>query len=249
MTDVQSEVVTIVGSGPNAPDCAAWDKSRLGRIVAINNAWRVRSDWDDLIFPEDFAPDRMPVSVSPRQRLIEADQFVPAQNAFGGFVFGGATMAFTAAYWALFSLKPRVLAFIGCDMIYAQTGPTHFYGTGTPDPLRADVSLQDLTASAMRLALLAAQQGCACVNLSNDPSVLCFSRGTASALSDTPTPTISASGHIASALGAEAALNYVVPDGRIWEHTDRFDPAKIRGVQQLWRAAYAQQYPSKVAAQ
>ena len=57
------------------------------------------------------------------------------------------------------------MAFFGCDMVYAATGKTHFYGTGTADPLRPDVTLQSLEGKAARLQLLAAEQGCACVNL------------------------------------------------------------------------------------
>jgi hypothetical protein len=50
-------------------------------------------------------------------------------------------MAFTTGYWALHALKPSVLAFVGCDMVYAASGNTHFYGSGEPDPLRDDLSL------------------------------------------------------------------------------------------------------------
>jgi len=32
-----------------------WDKSRLGHVLAIINAWRVRPDWDRAYPPEDFA--------------------------------------------------------------------------------------------------------------------------------------------------------------------------------------------------
>jgi len=71
-------------------------------------------------------------------------------------------MAFTAGYWALHALRPEVMGFIGCDMVYPKTGATHFYGTGTADPLRDDVTLQDLGAKSARLMVMAAAQGCAC---------------------------------------------------------------------------------------
>jgi hypothetical protein len=55
----------ILGSAPDV--MAARDLSRDGidRIVAINNAWRVRPDWDDLIHPEDFPPTGVPPRRSP----------------------------------------------------------------------------------------------------------------------------------------------------------------------------------------
>jgi hypothetical protein len=87
-------------------------------------------------------------------------------------------MAFTAAYWALADLKPTVIAVLGCDMNYPKTGATHFYGTGTPDPLRTDITLRSLEAKASRLEALAALQGTAIVNLSDLPSRLTFRRAT-----------------------------------------------------------------------
>ena len=171
-----TDIVLILGSGPNATEAAHWPKGWFDRVVAINNAWRVRPDWDDLIFPEDFPTERRPQTLRDGQRLIEAAQFVPTQNAYGGFVYAGGTMAFTAGYWALHALRPRVLAFMGCDMVYPKTGATHFYGTGTADPLRADPTLQDLGAKSARLGLIAAAQGCLCVNLSRDRSELLTTR-------------------------------------------------------------------------
>ncbi|MEM1302638.1 MAG: hypothetical protein AAGH17_08655, partial [Pseudomonadota bacterium] len=132
-------IVLMLGSGPNAIAARDWDRGPIDRIVAINNAWRIRDDWDDLVCPEDFPQDRRPRTVTPQQRLIEADAFVPAQNAFGGFLYAGATMAFTAAYWVLHRYRPKVIGFLGCDMVYASQGSTHFYGTGTADPLRDDI--------------------------------------------------------------------------------------------------------------
>ena len=71
---------------------------------------------------------------------------------------------------------PRVIAYLGCDMVYGEGRITHFYGRGMADPLRPDPTLQNLRAKAARLELLAARDGCALVNLSADASVLTFPR-------------------------------------------------------------------------
>ncbi len=92
---------------------------------------------------------------------------MPAQNAYGGFVYAGGTMAYTAAYWALSALHPRRRwPSSAATCTTPPRGATHFYGTGTPDPLRADITLRSLEAKSARLMILAALQGCAMVNLS-----------------------------------------------------------------------------------
>ncbi|MGB2399345.1 MAG: hypothetical protein ACPIB7_03075, partial [Candidatus Puniceispirillaceae bacterium] len=107
--------VLIIGSGPNAVQATRWPKSLFGAIVCINNAWQIRPDWDYLVYPDDFPPDRMPRTIQDGQTLIDENEFVPAQNEFGGFVYAGGTMAYTAAYWALARLMPEMMLFIGCD--------------------------------------------------------------------------------------------------------------------------------------
>ena len=102
-------VVLMLGSGPTAPEARDWDRGAIDTILAINNAHLVRPDWDLHIYPWDFPEDRRPVP-GPGQRAVTQEDFVPAQNAFGGFVYAGGTMAFTAAYWALHALRPRTLA-------------------------------------------------------------------------------------------------------------------------------------------
>lgn len=236
MPQFKNDTVLIVGSGPNAVDCTQW--SGFDQIIAINNAWRIRPDWNALIYPEDFPKDRHPPTLQPSQRRIEADQFVPAQNAYGGFVYAGATMAFTAGYWALHALRPRVMAFIGCDMVYAKTGPTHFYGTGAPDPLRDDISLMDLGASSARLALMAAAEGTRCVNLSQDDSALLFERATPADLAHLPAARLPNPSAYGKALAAEAKLGYFVQNGRVWEEAHRFSPALLLHLHAMWRAAY-----------
>lgn len=227
--------VLMLGSGPQAPLAQDWPKAGFDRILAINNAYGVRPDWDMLIHPWDFPAERVP-KAGAGQQIITEDDFVPAQNAFGGFVYAGATMAFTAGYWALHALRPRVIAAFGCDMHYPATGATHFYGTGTPDPLRPDITLRSLEAKSARLMVLAARAGCAMVNLSDGPSRLVFPRVTLDGLAKVQ-PLAFDDRATDAALAREAALGYLVPSGRYWEETHRFDPAELDALDALWMAA------------
>ncbi len=224
----------MLGSGPSVLQCRNWPRAPFDRIVAINNAWAVRPDWDDLVFPEDFPPDRRPAVYGPGQRAITADHYLPANNAFGGVVYAGATMAFTAGYWALHALRPSVIAYLGCDMVYAP-GRTHFYGAGTADPLRPDPTLQDLHAKSARLELLAARQGCAMVNLSTEKTRLSFARATPhGAPHARPRPVPGPA--IARALQAEAGLGAVIPSGRYWEAS--LDARALARIDALWTEAW-----------
>ena len=215
-----------------AQAAADWPRSGFEAIVAINNAHRIRPDWDYAIFPHDFPPERHPVAGA-GQRLITETEFVPAQNTYGGFVYAGATMAYTAAYWALARLRPKIIAMFGCDMHYPAGQQTHFYGTGSPDPLRNDISLRSLEAKSARLMVLAAMQGCAMVNLSQGPSRLLFPRGLDRS---THLPDFDAA-MAEAALAREAELGYVTASGRYWEELERFDPAEIDALDALWLAS------------
>ena len=226
----------ILGSGPNVRAAAEWPREWFDQIIVMNNAWRVRPDWDALVFPEDFPPEKRPQELSDSQRFVEADEFVPAQNLYGGFIHAGATMAYTTAYWALAALKPRVMAFMGCDMIYPETGDTHFYGTGAPDPLREDISLRDLGAKSARLALIAADQRCACVNLSQDKSSLLFPRALPEdVLAWRRTPVCDRAAYLALR-SEEDALGYETPDGRYENRADAVDIGALDRIDQRWRA-------------
>jgi len=225
-------VVLILGSGPNVVTCRDWPRAPFDRIVAINNAWAVRSDWDDLIHPDDFPTERMPTSIAGHQRVVRASDYVPLQNELGGFVYAGGTMAFTASYWSLAALKPRVIAVLGCDMVYSSS-TTHFYGKGTADPLRKDVSLRSLEAKSARLMALAARQECAMVNLSTDESRLVFPRVTPED-AENAQPQDLDQDVIDAALAEEARLDYYVPSGKYWKEEARFDPAAIDALDALW---------------
>ena len=243
------KTVLIVGSAPDALCVADWDTSFFSHRVVINNAWQISPFWDCLIYPEDFPEERHP-SLAQRQgkQMITAREFVPQQNSFGGFVYAGGTMAFTAGYWALGALQPDVIAYVGCDMVYP-TRPgqsTHFYGQGVADPLRQDVTLQSLEAKSIRFMALARQQGCAVVNLSAQAtSRLLFPR-----VALTQLKSISLQGDpwplhdmpldvqaVQEALQAEAQLAYMVPSGRYWEQAHTFDKDKLSQIDDMWLLA------------
>lgn len=230
-------IVTILGSGPNVVAAADWPKTTLGHVLAINNAWRVRPDWDALIHPEDFPQDRWPAEIGRNQDVVTAQVYIPANNAYGGVVYAGGTMAFTAAYWALWRHRPRVLAVMGCDMVYPVAVNTHFYGTGTADPLRADITLQSLEAKSARIQLLAARQGCAVVNLSADPSRLLFPRAAMDALS-AQRPIIVDENAVSAVLDAEQTLGARVPSGRYWSEGCPATPADLARIDALWLDAH-----------
>lgn len=241
-------IVLILGSGPNALDAAAWPRGPLRSIVAINNAWQVRPDWDYLIHPEDFDPERLPVAYDDgKKTVVTADDYVPVQNELGGFVYAGGTMAFTAGYWALGALKPDVLAFFGCDMNYGQ-GQTHFYGKGTADPLRNDITLQSLEAKSARLMFMAASRGCLAVNLSEETqSRLVFPNQTVDQIARWSKSTVAGQlAHLGQfgnqtkadeALRREEELGYMALSGRYWEELDKFDPEELRQLDALWLEA------------
>jgi hypothetical protein len=245
-------IVLLLGSAPDVVRCSAWEKSPFSTIVAINNAWRVRQDWDFMVHAGDFPEERLPPDRRLRVASIcSAAEYVPAQNAFGGFVYAGPTMAITAAYWILHRFKPDAIAFLGCDMIYdASRGDTHFYGTGTADPLRHDVTLQSLKAKSGRLFIHGLRKGCACLNLSElSESNLVFPRVTRQEMSSLSADMLE--GYISSvedqvderaelrAIETERRLGYYIESGEYWHYVDQFDAAELRRLDDIWLGSLA----------
>ncbi|RPE67208.1 hypothetical protein EDD53_1612 [Pacificibacter maritimus] len=230
--------ILIVGSAPSAPQVALWDVSKFDAVVVINNAWRAVPQWTHLIHPEDFPPERRPEVIPADRQIIGADQYVPAQNSYGGFVYAGGTMAFTAAYWALARFRPTALHFYACDMVYPKSGHTHFYGTGAADPLRRDPTLVSLEAKARRLQICAAQQGCAVINQSTTASVLPYPRSTQKGpLKSVPIERYDLDVAVEAAT-LEQKAGYFVPSGRYWDHSDQFDAAVIAQIDATWQRAF-----------
>lgn len=233
-----TNTVLILGSAPGVVAARDLPKSLFSSIVAINNAWSVRGDWDYHISPEDFPADRAPVDLREGQTRIGAADYVPANNAYGGIIYAGATMAFTAGYWVLATLRPSAIVFVGCDMVYPQTGNPHFYGTGTADPLREDITLRNLEAKSARLMLHAAEQGCACVRAPGGDSRLVFPPMALEDLGQIEIPRIRANpSAFDKAQRYEERLGYFVESGRYWESAPEYSTDHLDTLDQLWISA------------
>jgi hypothetical protein len=177
-----TEIVVVVGSAPDATLVATLPVGNIC-LVSVNNAYRLANFFDFNCFSGDF-PGRSDGLAEQVKNFISEDEYIVAINAYGGLIMCGATMSLASAYWAIHALRPKVLAFLGCDMIYG-TGQTHFYGRGEPDPLRIDPTLRDLDAKSCRQLAIAALQGTHIVNLSLLPeSRLAAMRLDASKLGD-----------------------------------------------------------------
>ena len=227
--------VLIIGSAPDALTAKEWSNPPFDHIIAINNAWRIRSDWTNCIFPEDFPVQKQPKATK-RQTLHSAEEYVPAQNYFGGFVYAGGTMAFTAGYWALYKFKPDLIGYIGCDMIY-QGSRTHFYGRGRADPLREDKTLINLPAKSTRLEVIALTRGCSIVNFSLLPSSnLSFPRQKIEDLYKDKKPSTREirRDKIEMALSRESDLGYFIEDGRYWKKMSLFNSAELERLDKIW---------------
>jgi hypothetical protein len=245
----KTKAVLIVGSAPDAMVIKSWDLSTFSDCVVINNAWQISEAWSHLIYPEDFPSSRLPCpTIQKHKQLITASDFVPQQNRFGGFVYAGGTMAFTAGYWALGALKPDLIAYVGCDMVYStdETKASHFYGQGTADPLREDVTLQSLEAKSIRFMALAHENHCTVVNLSQlASSRLKFPRMDISdfypqiRIDDLYSNQDGLIRHdeVRKALAEEKNLGYMVASGRYWECESDFDKNKLRDIDCMWNNA------------
>jgi len=228
--------VLILGSGPDAVEARNFKSNVFDKIIAINNAWKVRKDWDFCIFPNDFPKEKRP-KINLRQQLITFNEYVPIQNKFGGFVYAGGTMAFTTGYWALGKLKPALIAYLGCDMIY-KGNKTHFYGKGTADPLRDDPTLKNLLSKSARFEVIANSNNCSVFNLSkNKESNLIFRRLGISELFEPIDLREVENKKASEALRLEEALGYFVEDGKYWKHFKNFDPKEISRLDNLWSEA------------
>ena len=226
--------VLVIGSAPDAVRAAKWEMSVFDQVIAINNAWRVTNQWTELIFPYDFSDEKKPSKLQDHQKIVTEDQFVLAQNLFGGFVYAGATMAFTAGYWCLSQHQPSKLCFLGCNMHYKSKGQTHFYGRGQPDPLRDDITLTSLQASSYRMLILAKMQGCDIISLSPGETNLHVPQTSFDEFLEYQATFRISETKVRQALEHEKKLNYYVKDGRYWLDERLFCRDELQKLDQIW---------------
>ena len=229
-----SPKVLILGSAPNVVAVNDIDLSSYDEIIVINNAWQVLESWTEHIFPYDFPRENKPAHYSKSQRPIDEKLFVQRQNEFGGFIYAGGTMAFTALYWALGEHMPSEIHILGCDMVYSDAGKTHFYGEGAPDPLRDDFTLRDLYANSARFMCLAARNGCRTYNLSDQSSKLCFPRHSRN-IDDKPCHLLINKTSVQSILDQENSLGYFMSSGRYWEADLKIDLQALDQIDLQWK--------------
>ena len=122
-------------------------------------------------------------------------------------------------------------------MHYPETGPTHFYGTGTPDPLREDISLTSLEGSSARFLCLAARQNCVVFNLSNGPSRLIFPRKNPHTSQPSTSLPVIDEKLVADCLKTEQQLGYFVEDGRYWLVAGQFNKLALEQLNKRWLIA------------
>ena len=145
---IDTNKVLVIASGHSALQYADHDYVANGWcVVAVNNAWQVPSNYHYWCRPKDFAgpkPNTEHITV-----VTEAD-YEPCMLNYGGTeaCCGAGSITLSTLYWALDTLKPKVIGLLGCDMDYTpdSQGHTAFYGVGydiqkktrsrgKPDPL------------------------------------------------------------------------------------------------------------------
>lgn len=76
-----TKLVLVLRSAPNAVGSQDYDVSNISTIVAINNAWRIRSVWTHLVHAGDFPAARRP-NARPGQTVPSHEAYIPANNTF-----------------------------------------------------------------------------------------------------------------------------------------------------------------------
>ena len=231
---IEAPKVLIIGSAPDATKARELDLTFFDTVIVINNAWKIIPNWNELIFPYDFPNNKKPKSIGKQQRFVTEKEFVPAQESLGGFVYAGATMTFTAGYWALVEHKPSLMCFLGCNMIYPSNTQTHFYGSGRKDPLRDDISLTSLKACSRRLLAIAKLRNCDLISLSSGVTNLDIPQLDFSQLDNFHTSIVVDHQRVADAFLLEESFGYFFRGKKYWEFLDQIDKSHLIELDKVW---------------
>lgn len=133
--------VLLLASGHSSKLYNELDLSQF-TVVAINNAHLLADkEMEYWVRPWDYQGNPYTGSAT----TIGTRIYAPILNLYGGHDACGYAITLAAAYWALRTLKPDNIMFLGADMNYQPNtqGHTHFFGvgfdvqtTGQPDPMK-----------------------------------------------------------------------------------------------------------------
>lgn len=166
------KTLTIVGSGRTARLVNDYfSKDREAIVWALNNAWTAVNDYDKIFYSDDFPAQRKPPAHVLSRMGLSGPIYYPKIQYFNGILLCGATIALAAGYTAISMMPFSQISFFACDMNYGE-GQTHFYGVGSPDPLRRDPSLQNIRAKFLRLFYFGLKQRCLIINASPELETL-----------------------------------------------------------------------------
>ncbi|MFH0910945.1 MAG: hypothetical protein V1918_05535 [Planctomycetota bacterium] len=167
----------LIGSGPRIE--AWWE--RFGakalqqgfRVCAINNAWAVAPE---AVFQwyrsDDFRGPKFPAPEEAARMEGFGGTLPEPRFAYQGL--GSGTMLLNALYDLLNRLAGEkaagLVAVAGCDLVYPPGQAAHFYGRGTPDPLRH--GKEPLIRALRRAQRLYEENGCQVVNAGDESETL-----------------------------------------------------------------------------
>jgi len=150
-------------------------------VVAVNHGHLVCDYWSYWVHAPDYKGQK-PV-LTPDQ--IEVYRYAKILDRYGGHRACGYSIMLCASYWALDTLKPKKMYYLGADMNYTPQpdGSTHIYGVGLdikkgqPDPDRmakmyaakGQEPAEYLREVYMRFYNIAVEKGVEVFNLSDDP--------------------------------------------------------------------------------
>lgn len=155
--------ILLVGSGPDAS--RAKDLvCEADIVIAINNAHKAVPRVSFSFYASDFPDNQKHSNVA--EIGVSTPQYLPSAQRFGGLIYCGASMFFLASYWLIQQFPFSFVKVIGCDMVYSSAA-THFYGRGSADPLRRNISLQSLDAKSLRVLYFALKHGVFMCNTAN----------------------------------------------------------------------------------
>jgi len=127
--------ILLIGSGLSANDVGSYDSKKF-IIVSVNNGYIATDEWKYWVRTGDFEGNRPELKKG--QQEITYKNYNKFIELYGGEKKCGRSIMLCASYWALETLNPEEMYYLGADMNYTpdKNGNTHIYGLGNDIKLR-----------------------------------------------------------------------------------------------------------------